>query len=192
MEKIYLVMNKPSGYVCSAVSDSHKTVYSLLPLEYKELLFAKRGERIHTVGRLDCDTSGLLIFTTDGEFSNLLTRPESLVSKTYLVTLRDSVSLKMQSEYIEKMKKGVMLPAEKKAPEQQSGPADVEFISHNKCVVSLNEGKFHQVKRMFLAVENEVTDLKRIKTGNLELSNNLAPGQYIVMDKQTIYASIFA
>lgn len=192
MEKIYLVMNKPSGYVCSAVSDSHKTVYSLLPLEYEELLFAKRGERIHTVGRLDCDTSGLLIFTTDGEFSNLLTRPESHVSKTYLVTLRDSVSLEMQSEYIEKMKKGVMLPAEKKAPEQQSGPADVEFISHNKCVVSLNEGKFHQVKRMFLAVENEVTDLKRIKTGNLELSNNLAPGQYIVMDKQTIYVSIFA
>ena len=192
MEKIYLVMNKPSGYVCSAVSDSHKTVYSLLPFEYEELLFAKRGERIHTVGRLDCDTSGLLIFTTDGEFSNLLSRPESHVSKTYLVTLRDSVSLKMQSEYIEKMKKGVMLPAEKKAPEQQSGPADVEFISHNKCVVSLNEGKFHQVKRMFLAVENEVTELKRIKTGNLELSNNLAPGQYIVMDKQTIYASIFA
>ena len=161
-------------------------------MEYEELLFAKRGERIHTVGRLDCDTSGLLIFTTDGEFSNLLTRPESHVSKTYLVTLRDSVSLKMQSEYIEKMKKGVMLPEEKKAPEQQSGPADVEFISHNKCVVSLNEGKFHQVKRMFLAVENEVTELKRIKTGNLELSNNLAPGQYIVMDKQTIYASIFA
>ena len=192
MEKIYLVMNKHSGYVCSAVSDSYKTVYSLLPLEYEELLFAKRGERIHTVGRLDCDTSGLLIFTTDGEFSNLLSRPESHVSKTYLVTLRDSVSLKMQSEYIEKMKKGVMLPAEKKAPEQQSGPADVEFISHNKCVVSLNEGKFHQVKRMFLAVENEVTELKRIKTGNLELSNNLAPGQYIVMDKQTIYASIFA
>ena len=93
MEKIYLVMNKPSGYVCSSVSDSHKTVYSLLPLEYEELLFAKRGERIHTVGRLDCDTSGLLIFTTDGEFSNLLTRPESHVSKTYLVTLRDSVSL---------------------------------------------------------------------------------------------------
>ena len=94
MEKIYLVMNKPSGYVCSAVSDSHKTVYSLLPLEYEELLFAKRGERIHTVGRLDCDTSGLLIITNDGEFSNLLTRPESHVSKTYLVTLRDSVSLK--------------------------------------------------------------------------------------------------
>ena len=186
MEKIYLVMNKPSGYVCSAVSDSHKTVYSLLPLEYEELLFAKRGERIHTVGRLDCDTSGLLIFTTDGEFSNLLSRPESHVSKTYLVTLRDSVSLKMQSEYIEKMKKGVMLPAEKKAPEQQSGPADVEFISHNKCVVSLNEGKFHQVKRMFAQMGNEVVYLKRVKMGGLVLDNKIELGSYRELREEEI------
>lgn len=191
-EKLYLVMNKPDGFVCSAVSDSHKTVYSLLPLEYQQLLFAKRGERLHTIGRLDCDTSGLLIFTTDGEFSNLLTRPESHVAKTYLVTLRDPVSKEKQTEYIEKMKAGVMLPAEKKAPDQQSGPAEVEFISETMCKVTLSEGKFHQVKRMFLSVGNLVTELKRIKIGSFELPEELGEGKYLIMEKQIMWSHIFA
>ena len=73
---IYLIMNKPAGYVCSAVSDSHKTVYELLPQEMRELVSKpKRGHRLHTVGRLDCDTSGLLFLTTDGHFSHRLTSP---------------------------------------------------------------------------------------------------------------------
>ena len=76
-DKIYLLMNKPCGYVCSAVSDSHKTVYQLLTPELQNLVRnAKRGERLHTVGRLDCDTSGLLLLTTDGFYSHSLTAPE--------------------------------------------------------------------------------------------------------------------
>ena len=71
---IYLVMNKPAGFVCSAVSDSHKTVYDLLSPELKELVSgAPRGSRLHTVGRLDCDTSGLLLLTNDGKFSHEIT-----------------------------------------------------------------------------------------------------------------------
>ena len=69
-KKIYLIMNKPCGYVCSAASDSHKTVYELLTPELQELVQgAKRGHRLHTIGRLDADTSGLLLLTTDGYFS---------------------------------------------------------------------------------------------------------------------------
>lgn len=176
MDKVYLVMNKPAGYVCSAVSDSHKTVYSLLSPELQALLSAKRGERLHTVGRLDCDTSGLLIFTTDGDFSNQLTRPESHVTKQYLVTLRDEVSESQQLEYKVAMKKGVVLPAEKKAPEQNSAPAEVEFISNVQCLVNLSEGKFHQVKRMFHHIGCDVLYLKRVAFGPLT-APDLAPGE---------------
>ena len=85
-ENLYLVMNKPAGYVCSAVSDSHKTVYEILPQEMRELVSKpKRGHRLHTVGRLDCDTSGLLFLTTDGHFSHRLTSPENKIEKTYIV-----------------------------------------------------------------------------------------------------------
>ena len=73
-EKIYIMMNKPAGYVCSAVSDSHHTVYELLPPDLQELVTKPtRGHRLHTVGRLDCDTSGLLLLTNDGFFSHSLT-----------------------------------------------------------------------------------------------------------------------
>lgn len=190
MEKIYLMMNKPAGYVCSAVSDSHKTVYSLLSLELQELLKAKRGEKLHTVGRLDCETSGLLIFTTDGNFSNHLTRPESHVIKQYKVKIRDQVDLLQQMEYKKLFKKGVVLPAEKKFPEQNSGPAQIEFLSNSECIVTIGEGKFHQVKRMFLSVGNEVIGLQRIKIGSLDLPSDLKEGEYRVLNSSEITALI--
>lgn len=171
-------MNKPAGYVCSAVSDSHKTVYSLLPQELQQLLQAKRGEKIHTVGRLDCETSGLLLFTTDGNFSNHLTRPESHVIKVYKACLRDKVSLSEQEDYREKFQNGVMLPAEKKAPEQKSGPAKIEFLNDKECLVTISEGKFHQVRRLFLAVGNEVLHLERQQLGQLILNPQLPSGSY--------------
>ena len=91
-QKIYLMMNKPCGYVCSAVSDSHKTIYELLPQELQTLVQnAKRGHRLHTVGRLDCNTSGLILITNDGSFSNTLTRPQNNITKTYEVTLETPV-----------------------------------------------------------------------------------------------------
>ena len=90
-EYIYLVINKPAGFVCSAVSDSHKTVYDLLSPELRELVSgAPRGSRLHTVGRLDCDTSGLLLLTNDGKFSHEITAGR--VTKTYRATLARSLS----------------------------------------------------------------------------------------------------
>ena len=94
-------MNKPCGYVCSAVSDSHKTVYELLPPELNSLVQgAKRGSRLHTIGRLDADTSGLLLFTTDGYFSHrIAANPE--ISKTYCATLVKPVEEKQQKKYLQ-------------------------------------------------------------------------------------------
>lgn len=183
---IYIAMNKPVGYVCSYVSDSHKTVYQLLSPQLQELMYLPRGKKIHTIGRLDCNTSGLLFFTTDGYFSDYLTRSQNHVEKTYRVLLRDSVfenatpvqSL-TQNDYVELFKKGILFPAEKKFPEQPAAPAQIEFIDQKQCLVKIKEGKFHQVRRMFSAVGNEVMELKRIKIGDFELPSDLLPGSYI-------------
>ena len=180
----YIIMNKPEGYVCSAVSDSHKTVYELLTPDLQSLMKAKRGSRLHTVGRLDCDTSGLLLFTTDGDFSHKLTAPDCHVPKSYLVTLKASVEgFENQKKYMEYFSKPHLLPPEKKAPEQTASPAKLEFFSSSVCKVTINEGKFHQVRRMFLGIGNQVVKLHRLSVGEYVLDEGLKPGDYHFFDK---------
>ena len=195
MAEVYLMMNKPKGYVCSAASDSHKTVYELLPPELQALVKnAKRGHRLHTIGRLDADTSGLLLLTTDGKFSHRIASgvpkptgvPEPVegpcikaqITKTYLATLKNPVNAELQKEYITKAAAGLTLPPEKKAPEQEAAPAKLCFINKNTCKITVTEGKFHEVRRIFRALENEVTELERIAIGAFELPQDLQPGQY--------------
>ena len=184
-EKIYLMMNKPKGYVCSAVSDSHKTVYQLLAPELQQLVQgAKRGERLHTIGRLDADTTGLLLFTNDGYFSHRIavsgpsTGSGTVITKTYLATLKTAVSQDQQISYITRVALGLILPPEKKASEQKAAPAELSFIDETTCRITVTEGKFHEVRRIFKALGNEVAALKRIAIGNLELPQDLAPGEY--------------
>lgn len=204
-------MNKPKGYVCSAVSDSHKTVYQLLPSELQDLVQnAKRGERLHTVGRLDCETSGLLLITNDGDFSHKLTDPQNKIEKNYLVTLAHPVTKDDAARYVKEVAAGVILPPEKKAPEEKSAPGKLEFTTGTglpkkleftmgsdlpvttgtvldencvNCKIIVTEGKFHEVRRIFRALGNEVINLKRIKLGNYELPLDLKEGSYIIINK---------
>ena len=196
-ENIYLMMNKPKGYVCSAASDSHKTVYQLLPPELQGLVKnAKRGHRLHTIGRLDADTSGLLLLTTDGKFSHRIASgvPEPVegpckkaqITKTYLATLKNPVNAELQKEYIAKAAAGLTLPAEKKAPEQEAAPARLHFIKEDICKITVTEGKFHEVRRIFKALGNEVTELKRIAIWALSLPGDLKEGQYKYFTPDTI------
>ena len=174
------MMNKPCGYVCSAVSDRHKTVYSLLPEELQVLVQSPvRGKRLHSVGRLDCDTSGLLLLTDDGHFSHELTCPQNKISKTYIAKLKQIVLPEHQVEYINEFKKGIILPAEKKSPVQKALPAGIEFLSESECKVIVTEGKFHQIRRMFKAMQNEVSELKRVSFGKYVLPSDLSEGSYI-------------
>ena len=195
-EKIYVMMNKPAGYVCSAASDSHKTVYELLPPELQNLVKnAKRGHRLHTIGRLDADTTGLLLFTNDGQFSHRVAAKvvstsstttlaavvepvETTITKTYLATLKTPVPQDQQTSYITRAALGLILPPEKKAPEQKAAPAELSFINETNCRITVTEGKFHEVRRIFRALGNEVAALKRIAIGKLELPQDLAPGEY--------------
>lgn len=174
----YLVMNKPAGYVCSAVSDSHTTVYELLSPELQELVSgAPRGCRLHSVGRLDCDTSGLLLLTNDGNFSNGITANHR-ISKTYRARLAASVAPENQESYISRAAQGLTLPPEKKYGEQKALPASLIFENPSTCKITVLEGKFHEVRRIFRALGNEVTELERLAIGKLELPQDLKSGQW--------------
>ncbi len=176
-------MNKPCGYVCSAVSDSHKTVYELLPEALQKLVRnAKRGERLHTVGRLDCNSSGLLLFTNDGKFSDRLTRPQNKIEKCYQLILRDEVDDIQKKEYEKRLSKGILLPPEKKAPEEVCQSAGITFLTDKTCRITVTEGKFHEVRRMMLALGNRVEALQRISFGPYTLPENLKEGDYLTLD----------
>ena len=186
-DNIYIIMNKPCGYVCSSVSDRHKPVHSLLSKELQDLVRnAPRGRRLHTIGRLDCETSGLLLFTNDGLFSHKMASPQNKIEKTYIALLKSEVSPQLQSEYKNEFEKGIMLPPEKKAPVQNAMPAKIEFLAPDKCKVTVTEGKFHLIRRMFMALENEVVSLKRISFGCYTLPEDLPEGSYTEIDAASV------
>jgi len=169
----YFLMNKAAGEVCSTVSDSHRTVYE----HFEPEVLSSNGAKLHSVGRLDCDTEGLLLFTNDGKLSDFLTRPENKIEKTYFVRLENLVTEIQQKEYVELAELGVTLPADKKSPEQKSNGAKITWLSPSECQITLTEGKFHEVKRIFRALGNEVIYLKRIRFAGLNLDENLKPGE---------------
>lgn len=169
----YLMMNKPAGYVCSTVSDRSPTVFSLLDERYGSLF---------TVGRLDKDSEGLLLLTDNGSFSHYITSPEASVSKTYEVELEFGVSPWEQMEYTEKFREGLYLPEEKKGKAFLCKSAVLEWKNSFFCTVTVEEGKFRQVRRMFSVMENNVVRLIRKKIGPWELDSALGPGEYREFD----------
>ena len=183
---IYLLMNKPLGFVCSTVSDSHKTVFSLLPDELKTC----GGFTLHTIGRLDSDSSGLLLFTTNGRLSNFLTRPESHLKKKYFIELKNPVSEKDMAAYKNAFSAGINLPEYKHGKAFTTKPAEIEFTGKKNCCVIISEGKFRQIRRMFFQLNNEVTILKRIRIGNLLLPENLKEGEFIILSSEEIKKSL--
>lgn len=173
-EYFYFMMNKKAGEVCSTVSDSHRTVYE----HFEEKQLVSGGVKLHSVGRLDADTEGLLLFTNDGKLSDYLTRPENRIEKTYFVQLASSVSFEEQKNYRDAAEKGLLLPPEKKAPQQQSAGAVIKWLNEKECEIILTEGKFHEVKRIFRALGNEVVYLKRIKFAGIIIDEKLSPGEW--------------
>ncbi len=193
---IYLMLNKKQDTVCSTVSGMlHTSVLEQFP---PQMLNPPNLPPLHLVGRLDADTEGLLLLTTDGHFSHFLTDPEKHIPKTYLVYLRDYVPPEERERYIKEFQQGVTVPPATKSPSFTTKPAELEWIEDDgkyctitgddftTCTVTITEGKFHQVKRMFLAMGNEVIFLKRIAMGNLFLDENLLPGQYRPLSDQEL------
>jgi 16S rRNA pseudouridine516 synthase len=166
VQYIYLMMNKPQGVV-SATEDNHdKTVIDLL---YDEDSFYEP----FPVGRLDKDTEGLLLITNDGQLTHDLLSPKKHVDKTYYVEAAEEVT----EDDVKTFEKGILLTEEN----YTTLPAKLEIIESgypSKCYVTIREGKFHQVKRMLIAINNEVTYLKRVSMGPIKLDEKLALGEY--------------
>lgn len=159
---IYLMLNKPQGVV-SATKDYTDTVIDLLDEKYQ-------NKNIFPVGRLDKDTEGLLLLTNDGKLAHELLSPKKNVNKKYFAKLKN----KLKRDDIQVFENGVYLEKENYLTKQ----AKLEIISEYEAFVTIQEGKYHQVKRMFHALDNEVIFLKRISMGNLLLDENLKPGDY--------------
>ncbi|MFD2630472.1 pseudouridine synthase [Oceanobacillus kapialis] len=168
---IYLMMNKPPGYL-SATKDAHdQTVIDLLSGE------AKRFEPF-PVGRLDKDTEGLLLLTNDGQLAHELTSPKKDVKKEYAATIDGEVT----EEHIKLFQEGITLK-----DGYHARPAGLEVIKNgepSEVLVTITEGKFHQVKRMFEAVNRKVLYLKRLKMGELHLDASLGLGEYRVLTQE--------
>lgn len=159
----YFVMHKPAGYVCSTDDPDHNTVFTLMD----EPLM----ERLHTVGRLDLDTTGLLLITDDGQWSHKISSPKHQCAKTYRAWLADPVD----ASAIALFEDGVMLRGEKNLTK----PAQLEIIAPQECLLTIHEGRYHQVKRMFAAIGNKVEQLHREKIGDFQLdATGLAQGEY--------------
>jgi 16S rRNA pseudouridine516 synthase len=172
---VYIMMNKCADVVCANKDGLHKTVFDLLDDKYKiEYL----GGIIHNVGRLDIDTEGLLIMTTDGELTHKLISPKNKIPKKYFVKLKNAVSEKEAALYREKFASGLKIEPEGNESGFIAEHALLEMSDSQSAFLTITEGKFHQVKRMFKAVGNEVVYLKRVSEGKLQLDTNLLPGEY--------------
>ena len=165
----YYMLNKPAGVISATKDKLSDTVIEILKGENTKDLFP--------VGRLDKDSEGLLIISNDGKFAHNVLSPAKHVDKTYYVRL----DKKPNEEEISRIENGIDIGDDKPCL-----PAKVKVLSDDEAYITISEGRFHQVKRMFSAVGINVTYLKRISMGALKLDENLAPGEYKKLSKEEI------
>lgn len=232
-KEIYLMMNKIAHTVSANRDGEHQTVFDLLSSDFKTPYLQ---EKLHLVGRLDMDTEGLLLFTTDGALTHRLISPKSHIEKTYFVMLERPFSPEEQAETSRRFKEGIAVgpddnepgfvcqSAKVRFPEEEeikaalekssidevferiknagdcksgweSGSAEEltekrtgtdDYDKNRFAILSITEGKYHQVKRMFSAAGNKVLYLKRLSMGQLKLDDNLNTGEYRALTDEEI------
>ena len=158
----YFMLHKPVGYICATTDSHHPTVLDLLDEPNKQAL--------HIAGRLDIDTTGLVLITDDGAWTHRVTSPRHECLKIYCATLADD----LVSDAEEKLQAGLQLNSER----HLTKPAVLERLSRCKVRLSISEGKYHQVKRMFAALNNRVIALHRECVGGIRLDAGLGVGEY--------------
>lgn len=160
----YFMLNKPDGFVCSHEDNTNPTAFVLLD--------EVNIDKLHFAGRLDVDTTGLVLITDDGQWSHKITSPKRQCQKTYRVWLEDQI----EDDYAAQFEAGIQLRSEKAL----TLPASMEVVdfSQNELLLTISEGKYHQVKRMFAALGNKVERLHRESIGAILLDENLDAGEY--------------
>jgi 16S rRNA pseudouridine516 synthase len=161
----YLMLHKPVGVVSATVDSQHRTVIDLLKHPAKN--------ELHIVGRLDLNTSGLVLLTNDSRWSERLMSPEHKVAKKYLVSVEHPISQEQEQSYIDAFANGMYFQYE----DITTMPAGLKVIDPHHLEVQLFEGKYHQIKRMFGRFQNPVIGLHRKSVGALELEAELAVGE---------------
>jgi 16S rRNA pseudouridine516 synthase len=169
---VVLLMHKPTGYVCST-KDTGQLVYELLPAR-----FGERKPVLSTIGRLDANTSGLLLFTDDGDFLHRIISPKNHVPKIYEVTLARPLNGHEGAIF----EAGTLVLEAEKEPLK---PAFLEVTGETTARLTLYEGRYHQIRRMFAAVGNHVETLHRARMGELTLGD-LKPGQWRILTPEDI------
>lgn len=157
----YLMLNKPQGVVCATKDPKHRTVIDLMRLPGKE--------QLHIVGRLDYNSTGLVLLTNDGQWSRKLSHPNSKLIKRYRVTTEKSIT----EEYVEAFQGGMYFGFEGIT----TRPATLKIVDERTAEVGLIEGRYHQIKRMFGRFDNKVLSIHRFAVGRYELGD-LGPGKY--------------
>jgi 16S rRNA pseudouridine516 synthase len=169
-DKAYILLNKPAATECSQKPSTYPSIYTLLPSPLR--LRPQKGavQGVQAVGRLDQDTTGLLLLTDDGKFIHRMSSPRHHVPKVYEVTVKHP----LDDAQVSKLLSGVVLDDDPKPVRA----AACEAVSSHHLRLTLTEGKYHQVKRMVAAVSNRVEGLHRSQIGGLRLPDDLTPGQW--------------
>ena len=169
-EAIYVMLHKPKGCVSATRDAKNKTVLDLIDLPEKE--------NLHLAGRLDFNTTGLLLLTNDGKWSRKLTQPQQKIPKTYWVNTQDEIT----PDYAQQFAAGIYFQFE----DLTTQPAELNILSSHTAHLRIYEGRYHQIKRMFGFFQNEVLELHRLSMGNISLDTNLAVGEYRLLTPEEI------
>ncbi|WP_390904560.1 pseudouridine synthase [Vibrio pomeroyi] len=168
----YILMHKPAGTICSNIDEVYPSLFNHLEVD--------KASELHIAGRLDADTTGLVLITDDGRWSFNITLPTKSCKKVYRVTL----SRDIKDDVADKFKAGVQLQGEK----NPTRPAELEVISPKEVLLTITEGKFHQVKRMFAAVGNRVVGLHREQIGDVSLDVEEGQWRYLTEDEVSSFS----
>ncbi len=168
----YFMLNKPAGYICANEDADHPCIFQLFD--------EPAQSRLHSAGRLDLDTTGLVLVSDDGQWSHRVTSPRHACAKTYRVWLAEPVAATAVAQFAE----GVQLHGERSL----TRPAELALVSPTEALLTIHEGKYHQVKRMFAAIGNKVVRLHREQIGPLQLDPLLEPGAYRPLSAEEIAA----
>jgi len=169
----YFMLHKPIGVFSATAHEQHRTVLDLLDEPDKA--------ELHLAGRLDLNTSGLLLITNDGQWSRRLTEPRSRLGKVYRVKTEQPIT----PEYIEVFARGLYFAYE----DLTTLPAELVILDSHSALLTLHEGRYHQVKRMFGHFQNKVIGLHRLSMGAIQLDPQLAPGQYRPLNAAEVASS---
>ena len=166
----YFMMNKPAGVVSATKDHTNPTAL--------DLIYEHRNDQLQIAGRLDIDTTGLLLITDDGQWNHIVTSPRTDCKKIYAVELENAVN----EDYHKKLEAGIALEGEKR----RCLPATMQVIDDHHIQLSISEGKYHQVKRMITSLGNEVVSLHRLQIGGIALDPELEPGDYRPLTEEEI------